>query len=303
MKVINCFIFTMLITVFVEVKAASGYDPEFKRKLKLTLAYEKSIPKDSLSSKKLNVKIDEYKNVPALFINKKPVFPMQMMPCPWGPSKDIFWPCRDFAAAGINLYSDIIFTAFGGRGDDCADWWLGEGEYDFKQIDNNLKNIIRANPNALILVRIKLNPPKWWQKLYPGELSVYYKDGKYISTKRYASLASKIWEDCYERMLRDFVKHIESSDYANHVYGYSPGGGSASEWIWYGQNYGLIDYCDGAKKRFKGWVREKYNNDLSELRKSWSDNTVTFENVDIPSPAERTQSIDTIFIDPENLAR
>ncbi len=285
--------------------AMAGYDPQFKYKLKLTLKYDKELSPDLIKGKKTTAKVVAYKGIPALFIDDKPVFPMQMMPSPWGSIKETFYPCRDFAAAAIDLYSDIIYTAFGnaGKKDGEEDWWLGEGKYDFKKVDNSLMQIVKANPKAMILIRIKLNPPKWWQDKYPDEISVYYKAGKYVSTKVCASLASEVWEIAYERMLRDFIRHVESSDYAGHIYGYSPAGGLASEWYWYGHNKGIVDYSLAAKRRFKNWLKERYKNDVMELRESWKNNNVTFENAEIPAPQERTKAGNCIFINPETSAK
>ncbi len=283
--------------------AMAGYDPQFKNKLKLTLEYEKKIPVDLIKGKKTTAKAAAYKGVPALFIDDKPVFPMQMMPSPWSSSKDTFYPCRDFAAAGVDLYSDIIYSAFGSGKDDCRTWWLGEGKYDFKQVDKSIRELVKANPKSLILMRIKLNTPKWWQDKYPDEITAYYKDGKYVSTKLFASLSSEVWEKSYERMLRDIIRHMESSDYAGHIYGYSPAGGLASEWYWYGHDKGLVDYSPATRNRFRKWVKGKYKNDIAALRKSWKDNDVTFENVEIPTPQERRKAGDSVFIDIETSSK
>ena len=135
-----------------------------------------------------------------------------------GKDADVFNSCRDFAAAGIDLYTEMIGTlpAYG-----CTGWWKGEGEYDFSIVDRRFASLLAANPNALVLPRVKLDPPKWWMDRHPDEHSMYLKDGKPVSSGGY-SIASEAWERVSDRMLRDFVRHVEGSAYAGHVFGTSP---------------------------------------------------------------------------------
>lgn len=272
--------------------------PDFENKLDLTKSYEQNIPQDTIKSTATVAGVKNFKGIPDLFINEEPVFPMMMIPSPYVNGDKIFSSCRDFAAAGVNLYSDLIYSGFGGTKESCTGWWLEEGEYDFSIVDKRLKSIIDANPRALIMIRIKLDPPGWWCDRNPDEISTYCRGGEYISTKINYSLASKKWEALYERMLRDFIRHVENSNYAGHIIGYHPGGGKGGEWNWYGADNGLIDYSKAAETHFKEWVKVKYNGNITGLREAWADDQIMFEKIKVPSPRTRMNSGDGIFDDP-----
>lgn len=275
--------------------------PDFENKLDITKAYEKNIPQDIIRSGKTVACVKNLHGVPGLFVNEKPVFPMMMIPSPYVSGDKIFNSCRDFAAAGVNLYSDLIYSGFGGTKESCTGWWLEEGKYNFSIVDKRLQSIVAANPKAMIMIRIKLDPPKWWCDRNPDEISTYWSGGEYISTKLNYSLASRKWEAAYERMLRDFIRHVERSDYAGHIIGYHPGGGKGGEWNWYGADNGLIDYSKAAQDHFREWVMAKYNNDLAELRKAWSDPVISFENIKPPSPQTRISAAEGVFNDPAKI--
>lgn len=261
-----------------------GYDPQFRQKLAITVEYEKNIPPTTVTESNCQAAVAMHRGAPGLFINGKPVYPMMFMPSVWVDTEQTFNASRDFAAAGVDLFSDMIATNLYGP---CHDWWQGVGQYDFRQVDDRMGAIIRANPNARILIRLKLDPPSgWWHKDHPGHTPVYFRDGQYKEHKNWTSLASKEWESLYSRMLRDFVRHVESSDYAAHVIGYLPGGGSASEWYYHGQDKGMIDYSPAARERFRGFIEAKYD-DIAALNAAWKTNFASFADVRVPTPEER----------------
>ena len=272
-----------------------GYDPEFKRKLPITAEYEKQIPQTAVTEKNCRAEVAPYQGAPGLFINGRVLYPMMFMPSFWANAEQSFHACRDFAAAQVDLFSDIIANNLKGP---CHDWWQGIGKYDFQQIDERLNAIVRANPNARILIRLKLDPPSgWWHKDHPGHTPVFFRDGKYEEYKNWTSLASKDWEAHYSKMLRDFVRHVEAGDAAAHVIGYLPGGGGSSEWYYHGQEGGLVDYSVAAQERFREFVEQKYRA-LEAVNAAWGKHFKDFSEVEVPAPTERTRAEIGLFRDP-----
>ena len=208
--------------------------------------------------------------------------------------------CRDFAAAGVHLYSHIIWnnratvprSVLAGSRTDIS-WWHGPGQYDFSKIDAQFEAIIEADPQAYIFPRVKLNPPKWWLDTHPDERTQY--EGGTRGSQY--SMASEAWEATYERMLRDLIRHIEGSPYAGHIIGYQPAGGESSEWFWWGFRKGWIDYSPAARKRFRAWLGKRYHGDVSQLRKAWNDSSVTFETAEPPSGKLRETTEYLLFRD------
>ncbi len=272
-----------------------GYDPDFQQKLAITAEYEKRIPPTTVSERNCRAAVGPHRGAPGLFVNGKPVYPMMFMPSVWVDTEQTFNASRDFAAAGVDLFSDMIATNLYGP---CHDWWQGVGRYDFQQIDDRMGAIVKANPNARILIRLKLDPPSgWWHKDHPGHTPVFFRDGEYQQRKGWTSLASKEWEALYSRMLKDFVTHVESSKYAAHIIGYLPGGGSASEWYYHGQDRGMIDYSPVAQERFREFVEHKYR-DIAAVNAAWRTQFAGFSEVHVPTPAERRTAEIGLLRDP-----
>lgn len=268
-----------------------GYDPEFTTTLRLVEAYKHRPPEPS-APPVMSATVESLTGVPTLHCNGSPLSAMAMMPEPYVPDDEITLSCRDFAAAGVRIVSEIFWTwSAGGNG--CSGWWLGEGEYDFARIDRRFRAILAADPNAMILPRLKLNPPQWWLSSHPDEIS-REEDG---TSGKQASLASLVWEEAYERMLRDVVRHIESSEYAGRIIGYHPAGGGSSEWFWWGKS-GRVDYSPAARRRFRGWLEERYQGEVQALRRAWGDNGLAFDTAEPPSVAFRRAAEQGVLRDP-----
>jgi len=268
-----------------------GYDPEFGTKLPLVAAYEAALPTPRDGSAAPEAQVRAHGGVPTLHIDGRPVTTMAMMPEPYVSDEQIALSCRDFAAAGHELYSEI-FWSWMTPGQGCFGWWTGPGEYDFDRIDARIRAIIAANPRALIMPRIKLNPPKWWLDAHPDEIT-READGK---LGQQVSLASELWTETYERMLRDVVGHMESSDYRGHIFGYHPAGGGSSEWFWWGSS-GHVDFSPAAIARWRRWLGERYGGDVVRLREAWGDGNAGFE-ADPPGPEQHAAAADGMFRDP-----
>lgn len=273
-----------------------GYDPEFRTKLPLVEAYERRLPDIPPRTEPVEAVVREHNGAPTLHVNGRPVYGMAMMPEPYASDDLIHLSCRDFAAAGVDIQSEILWSWMTPR-DGCHGWWPGEGEYDFARIDRRIRAMITANPRALIFPRVKLNPPGWWLEAHPDELAVDA-EGR---GGRQASLASELWADTYERMLRDMIRHMEASDYAPHIIGYHPAGGIASEWFWWMSTSitaSVQDFSPAAVTSWRSWLAARYGGDVEALRRVWGDAGATFETAAPPSPREVNATHHGVFRHP-----
>ena len=268
-------------------------DGQFKTTLPLVAEYLSHTRKKKEPRKQVATSVKQLDGAATLHIDGKPAPAMAMMPLPYVADDQVTLACRDFAAAGLRLYSIILWSWMTPK-NGCHSWWLGPGEYDFEPIDQRVRAVIAADPDALILPRIKLNPPAWWLEEHPDEIA-RSADG---STSRQVSLASAAWEECYGNMLRDVVQHMETRDYAGHIFGYHPAGGQSSEWYWWGMAKG-IDFSPAAIARLRQWLAERYREDPDAGRRTWGD----LDTAEPPSMAERQATEQLFFRNPKTARR
>ena len=242
--------------------AETAAEHAFETTLPLVKEYE-GRPAGTALNAAAGVTVERVAEGALLRIGGQLVYPMAMMPEPYVGDQDITRSCHDFAAAGVDLYSGIFWSWMTPR-ESAHSWWLGPGEYDFERIDARIRAILTANPKALVLPRLKLNPPRWWLTEHPDEM-VAYADGKLGPQ---ASMASREWTASYSRMLRDVIGHMEKSDYADRIFGYHPSGGGSSEWFWWGHGKGPIDFSPAAVARWREWLTTRYGDDQA-LAKAW----------------------------------
>lgn len=269
------------------------FDPDFQKKLPLVAAYETRLPASNLPLASPTVTIVDHADVPMLCLDGKVESAMCMMPECKADNQGVFMVARDFAAAGVDYYSEI-FWPWMKWGGNCSEWWLAPGKYDFSKVAARLQQIVKANSKARLIVRIKLNVPNWWLKQHPEELCV--NDAGKRSPQ--PTMSSQRWINDSNRMLADLVHYLENSPLAPHIAGYLPAGGATSEWFWWNYEQGLGDYSAVNQKAFRQWLTENYSS-VHVLQKAWGQPDVTFETAAIPAPAQRNASEDGFFRNPK----
>lgn len=245
----------------------------FSRKLDLVKQYEDSLPSPLPGLPNCRTAIRKIAGIPRITINGDAVSGMAMLPSPYVSVKNAFDSTRDFAAAGIRFYSNIIWT----RGSRNR-WWLGEGRYDFRILDGIVKAMIDGAPEGYVFPRVKLDPPEWWSAANPDEMAA---PGQ-------VSPSSVKWRALYRRMLRDVVTHMENAPYAGRIMGYQFGAMVGSEWIAYRIESPV------AERSFRAFLRNRYHNDATELGKHYRGRNLSFETVTLRTPGRRHDPFDPI---------
>ena len=188
----------------------------------------------------------------------------------------------------------------------CDTDWQRPGAFDVLKAKCDL--ILASDPEALIMVRVSINPPAQWLKDNPGEMVTFEngahhfynpknKDfsgasavrGEYNGIGDY-SMASDKWIEDACKALDEFIDRIDASSFAHRVMGYFLNAGGTEEW-YYGKTQDRSKHCmgfsDAFKRAFTRFLRKNTAGDLAALRKAWKDDSVTFENPPIPSCKER----------------
>ena len=70
----------------------------------------------------------------------------------------------NFANAGVNLVQ--VDT-------DMRHCWLPGNKVDATSLRREIAGAIEANPEALVIVRLHLNPPVWWMDKHPEEMNLF----------------------------------------------------------------------------------------------------------------------------------
>jgi len=237
-----------------------------------------------------NSRVQQYNGVPTLFIDDKPHRAMAY--ASYATFDKNFY---NFSNAGIDLFT-ISGTPTDSTHSFAREVWKENGEFDYRQFDERVMMVLRHNPDARIFPRLNLHIPLWWAQKYPDEVMKIQKaDGKledYIDWddsggKPAPSWASEQWRRDTLAALQKFIRHIESSPYADHIAGYHIASGSTDEWFWSDNNLpGWWDYSPANLKGFRRYLKVKYST-VEALRTAWRNPNVTFDNAVIPGLDQR----------------
>jgi beta-galactosidase len=196
---------------------------------------------------------------------------------------------RAFRQAGIRIFSLPVYM--GDRGINSLSGirpfrpgaWKAEQVYDFSAAEEDFVRLVTAVPDALILPRVYLDVPAWWERNHPEELS-----RDYHGTAVRQSFASKIWRDACRQILEAFYAWLTGAGLIQHVIGCQVAAGSTEEWLyhqtWPGQ---LLDYSEVNRLRFISWLEEMYDADPGKLSAAWNQPLADFADIRLPTPLQR----------------
>ena len=120
---------------------------------------------------------------------------------------------------------------------------------DFLCVENALKRIIDACPDAYIFPRVYVCMPQWWIDENPTE-TIDVPHGK----KRESLYSEKFRIDA-SNMLNMLITHLENSKYAKHILGYQISGGNTQEWFHLDLNG---SYSENTLPFFNKYLKNKY---------------------------------------------
>ncbi len=250
-------------------------------------------------------KVENYNGSPALIINGKPYPPMYATIRTINGQETVFDEeyFKKLGESGIKVFFLI-----------CDTEWIKEGA--FLLFEEEAKRLLRAVPDAYIVMRISMHAPPEWCDENPEE-TITYSDGKKkmasLWTESYRkeypggiySLCSQKWREDASRALKQIHHLLKQSSVAERVIGYFFAAGGTSEWYYltpffydesvtYGDSGGFKcnqrypeyngvygDFSSAFKKNFSNYLRKKYKSDEA-LRAAWHDNEVTIEEPKIP---------------------
>jgi beta-galactosidase len=171
--------------------------------------------------------------------------------------------------------------------------WPKPGEApDWSGVDAACSRVLLANPHALLIPRIGMDPPKWWCDAHPDDL-MQWEDGH----REKATPASPRYRRDAAEQLAAFVAHLEEK-FGDHVAGYHPVGQNTGEWFYQDSwKHLLSGYSSADLAAWRLWLKQRYGTDQA-LRRAWNDTAVTLDTAAVPTPAARHAAPAGVFRDP-----
>jgi len=207
--------------------------------------------------------VDKVNGMARLIINGKPAPPLIFTDQEDFPNNLQFLApqVRDAAAAGIHLYSVSPNAWPWDNG--------GTAPLDFSATDQVLDNVIKVDPQAVLLLQIGVWPgPGWVPPVAPTTADqILYASGL-ADDAYHISMASDIYFHGFLTSLTHLIQHFEQSSYASHLLGYRFCGANSCEWFPIDMYTRGIDYSPVNTVAFQAWLKTKYGSDAA-LSAAW----------------------------------
>jgi len=202
-----------------------------------------------------------------------------------------------------------------------ADVWLARDRFDYADLDRRLSDLLLARPDALVMLRVYVGSPPWWDVENPAELvkfgavSLSFSSPSRVPGRKhsYASWASAKWREDAGRALVRLVEHVESLPAGRAVAGYLLCSGEWGNWQYPGASRELFsDYSASQHDAYRKWLRDTYGS-LGALRVAWGQPLeplttpeaiadgrpiLGWHQAEIPTPKQRVRSHLGVLRDP-----
>lgn len=172
--------------------------------------------------------------------------------------------------------------------------WPEPGQpVDWAAVDSSCQTVLQANPQALLLPRIPMDPPAWWCKAHPDEV-MRWEDGGHGN---YAVPASPVYRREAAERLAALIVHLEQR-FGEHIAGYHPSGQNTGEWFYEATwKRPLNGYAPADLAAWRAWLRDRYGSDAA-LRQAWHREGANLATAEVPGAAERHASPHGFFREP-----
>ncbi|MBN8711334.1 MAG: beta-galactosidase, partial [Verrucomicrobia bacterium] len=215
------------------------------------------------------------------------------------------------ARAGIHLQCRVLPSAVTGGGDAV---WMGKDTYRMENVDAQIMRILRADPQAKIILMINVDPYPAWGSENPDEVCMNQKGQRAIGVEHFSiwgdkpgggrflpSLYSERVRQDAKAYLQAVVDHLENDPLGKAVIGYGVIGFNDYQFVnwahWEAFKGDMDDYSPAAVRAFRNWLRSRYRDDVTLLQQAWKQPEITFESATIPQPQRRRGP--ELWLDPE----
>jgi len=246
---------------------------------------------------------------PTIFVDGKPMNPMiySITDAPggrWTWEEFPRWNIRNFGKAGYKIIQFSIWL---------EDIWTADGKLDMELVRHQFAAILEEIPDAVLLMRLHINAPDWWDLANPDE-TVRYADtegtphklhwgierntaGDDLDGGQLHSLASMKWRSETTAILERFFRELAAMPEGNRLGFVNVCDGVSHEW----HNWGFLAHEPDTSKPmtayFRQWLTKKYGTDAA-LRAAWNEPSASLGTAQVPGMGPRQQKSDGVFRDP-----
>jgi len=158
--------------------------------------------------------------------------------------------------------------------------WMPDGEENWEPLDRIFRELIALDPDVLILPRVTLNAPKWWQNAHPDSCMVMDNGAK----PGYACVSSRDYRRDACAYAEKICRHMMEK-YPHNFAGIHPTGQNSNEWFYMNAWRQLNGYDPQTLAAFRAWLAAKGDPDAAEAV--------------VPECAVRRPAVrSTLFLDP-----
>ncbi|MEA2064441.1 MAG: hypothetical protein U9P14_12125, partial [Gemmatimonadota bacterium] len=252
----------------------------------LLLASFRHVPAATQLGNYLPAEVRTQSGIATLYVEGRPVMPMSF--CSRNNQDNRY--LAGLLKAGIKVHFPI-----------CDTQW--KDPRGFKKLSVLAHRILAIDPQAILILRLSLDPPRSWLEENPDQCTTFENGSpRMIINKKIGRtydpqltdnlkfcLASRKWQERAEEAMVDFVIKVGRSDFGHRVAGYFFTASETEEWYYtvrYDRRYHVHDFSRPMLDYFKQFLREKYCTD-EHLAAAWNNDVRTFEDVRVPQLTER----------------
>ncbi len=233
---------------------------------------------------------------PTLLINEQPVLPTVYKGI--NATRE-YGDYAAFAAHGVHLANVAIATGdtTGYRQCNTDPVWLGKDRFALEQIDAALLRALRRNPQAQLLLDIRIDPYKDWGKEHPDDIvqnarhERAYAPSSYVGNFTsdasqvdppdsgrwwYPSWQSEAWCADLEVVFARIAEHVRTSPLGKSVVGFFITGNDDGQFVVH-----YHDHSPPTQRAFREWLRQRYGS-VQQLNAVWKSEYADFDSIQVP---------------------
>ncbi len=158
-----------------------------------------------------------------------------------------------YATVTPSIQSFVNWTRTGGHMYEIympAGYRLPDGTVDLSQVEKELMQILEADPNASVYVKLRIDEPGWWVQKHQEETFFSNRNRRGLQ-----SFCSKAWREDTMEFVNKTLLELEQTPSGNAIAGVILMAFRGGEFQLWGEDIGEYDCSQAAKTAFSAWQK------------------------------------------------